>query len=298
LKAGNEFCLASRLPLIYSLGMHDDLLDASESETARSSQVQNPYVHAIWASVVICVIIVAFLAYRFSVNKVEKNAGDLVRGATTKAELYARKLADVMEEIAERFKTGKITETFTAEIPVFQSAGIGRLQLGTSTATETFQKSDIVKIIGISLGETVSEIHVPVTYRYHLVLAEPWKLSVQGQTCIVVAPQIRASLPPAIHTESMQKKTSSGWARFDKQDQLDNLERSITPTLASYASNPAHLAKVREECRLTVARFVRAWLLKEDQWRTDRFHSVVVLFADETIQPGQAKPTITYESKL
>jgi len=41
------------------------------------------------------------------------------------------------------------------------------------------------------------------------------------------------------------------------------------------------MALVREEARKTVAGFVKNWLLKEDQWREDRFHSVIVRFSDE-----------------
>ena len=45
------------------------------------------------------------------------------------------------------------------------------------------------------------------------------------------------------------------------------------------------MALVREEARKTVAGFVKNWLLKEDQWREDRFHSVIVRFSDESEDP-------------
>jgi hypothetical protein len=50
---------------------------------------------------------------------------------------------------------------------------------------------------------------------------------------------------------------------------------------------------VRERCRLEVAEFVRSWLLLEDHWREDRFHSVTVVFADETdVEPSIRPPTL------
>ena len=64
-----------------------------------------------------------------------------------------------------------------------------------------------------SLGETVSEIRVPVTYRYHLRLADAWEIEISDQTCIVHAPRIRASQPPASHSSaavaSSQRPVSS-----------------------------------------------------------------------------------------
>ena len=134
---------------------------------------------------------------------------------------------------------------------------------------------------------------MPVTYRYHLRLADPWRLDVSGQSCIVVAPSIRPSLPPAIHTDRMEKRSDEGWARFNAREQMAGLEKSITPTLSTYAVDKKHIDLVREQCRRTVAEFVKTWLLKEDHWRTDRFHTIKVIFADETnAAPEQVAPTI------
>ena len=75
--------------------------------------------------------------------------------------------------------------------------------------------------------------------------------------------------------------SESGWARFDKHEVLTALEKEMTPILQERAGDAAHLALAREQSRLSVASFVRAWLLKEDHWRTNRFTSIVVKFADE-----------------
>jgi hypothetical protein len=122
---------------------------------------------------------------------------------------------------------------------------------------------------------------MPVSFRYHLRLSESWRLAARDQTCLVLAPQIRPSLPPAIHTAEMERRAESGWARFDKNDQLDALERSMTPSLEQRAGDAAHLQLVREASRQSVAGFVKKWLMREGQWRSDRFTSIVVLFPDE-----------------
>lgn len=263
----------------------------------QSGKPSNWIVHAIWAGALVAVVLVGFLAYRMSVNKIERNARDAIKGATDKAEEYAKQMAAFAERAAEKFKTGTITETFAAEVAVFQSAGVGRLELGTSEAVETFRRTNELRVFwdAVSLGQTVSEIRVPVTYRYHVPLDGPWQFRVEGNACIVVPPPIQPSLPPAIHTDRMEKRTRSGWARFDATEQLDALERTITPTLVAYASDPAHLAKVRDECRLTVARFIHAWLRSEGQWNGERFRSITVVFPDEPLPAEPPRPTLTYE---
>lgn len=230
----------------------------------------------------------AFLAFLW----VGKRAYDETLSGGGRAADYALRKA---EAVAEKFMRGNITKTFIAAIPEIASTGAGNLELATSDQTETFRAEDEKSILWdkLYLGRTISEIRVPATYRYHLRLADPWRLDVNGQTCIVIAPIVRPSLPPAIHTERMEKKSEAGWGRFNAREQMTGLEKSMTPTLESYAADPRHLALVRDQCRLTVAEFVKNWLLKEDQWRSDRFHTIKVLFADETnAVPDRVEPTL------
>jgi hypothetical protein len=91
----------------------------------------------------------------------------------------------------------------------------------------------------------------------------------------------------------MEKRSDEGWARFNARDQMTELEKGVTPTLSQYATDEKHLALGREQCRKTVAEFVKNWLLKEDHWRNDRFHTIKVIFADETnAVPEQLTPTM------
>lgn len=198
--------------------------------------------------------------------------------------------------IAAKFRQAHITETFTSALPQLARTPGGNLELATATATETITRTDERTIAWdmIYLGKTVSEISVPVTYRFHLQLRDPWQLEVIGHTCVVRAPGIRPSLPPAIHTEGMQKRADAGWARFDAREQMAELERSLTPRLARTAADPRRLALVREECRKTVAEFVRDWLLREDHWRRDRFTSIKVIFADEPNPKPELAPVVIH----
>ena len=188
-----------------------------------------------------------------------------------------------LPEIAARFKTGTITTTFKESIPEVSSTQGDVLELATSRSDETFRREDSKSILWntVSLGTTVSEIRVPVTFRYHVRLSDTWRLAARGNVCVVLAPRIRPSQPPAIRTEFMEKMTENGWARFNKEDNLETLEKSITPTLETRAFEPSHIRFAREACRQSVAEFVKKWLVKEDRWRTDRFSAIVVVFPDE-----------------
>lgn len=224
-----------------------------------------------WPVVVLLLAALAWLAYERACRSLERAPGAAVREA-----------ADAAGAIAERFRSGRITTTFTAALPRLQSQG-NLLELAAFESTETFTRTDerFAFFDLLPLGQTVSEIRVTVTYRYHVRLDDPWQLDVAGQTCRVRAPRLRPTLPPALHTDRLEKRVQAGWLRFDARAQLEALERSLTPTLSQRASDPATLRLVREECRRQLAGFVRGWLLREDQWRDDRFTAVSVAFADE-----------------
>jgi hypothetical protein len=226
-----------------------------------------------WATAIIAaagVIVAAFVLYAYL--RTARGIKDTVD-----------KVVSVGPEIARNFLTGNITQTFRESIPQITSTQGDILEVAVSRADESFKRTD-EKWAGwgwVYLGTTIAEIRVPVSFRYHIRLSDPWRLAARGQTCVVLAPKIRPSLPPAIHTDEMERRAESGWARFDKNEQLDSLERSMTPTLEQRAGDASHIQLIREASRQSVANFVKKWLMREGQWRSDRFTSIVVLFPDE-----------------
>jgi hypothetical protein len=218
----------------------------------------------------------------------------------------ADKLIAAGPEIARNFMTGNITHTFRESIPRITSTQGDILELAVSRSEETFKRADEKRVAWdwVYLGTTVAEIRVPATFRYHLRLSDPWKLATRGQVCVVLAPPIRSSLPPAIDTTGMEKRAESGWARFDKQASLDELERNLTGILEQRAGDREHMDLVREACRKSVAEFVRKWLLREQQWRKDGFTAIIVVFPDEVAVASDQElsrldiePTLRLESK-
>ncbi len=209
-----------------------------------------------------------------------------------------RALGEGAAEVASRFATGTITTTFVSAIPRLVPDGGTLLELAAFEATETISRTDDKRIFFdfVPLGATVSEIRVPVTYRYHLRFDEEWTLSVVEGTCVVHAPPIRPTLPPAIHTDRMEKRSESGWLRSNEDEEMETLMSSLTPTLVDRARDADHLELVRERCRARVGEFVRSWLLLEDQWGDGRLNSVTVIFADERdLESGALPPTVFVE---
>jgi hypothetical protein len=235
---------------------------------------------------------VVVLALGMLVYLVFHQIGRTAREGGRAASQMVREISEGAVDIAAAFKSGTITSTFISAIPSFAPDSGAKLELAAFEAVEILRSTDELRIGWdlIPLGTTVTEIRVPVTYRYHLRLDEPWLLEVDGQSCVVHAPEIRPTLPPAIDTGRMEKFSDRGWLRFNEDEQMDELERGITAALSERASDSRHLEMVRERCRLEVAEFVRSWLLLEDHWREDRFRSVTVFFADESEAEGGPQP--------
>ena len=233
-----------------------------------------------WKTLIIAVSLITLtLTIIVLVYIVYKDAGKVVGSTIQKVETIFKTIPDA----AEKFKTGTITRTFTEHIPEVSSTHGDVLEITTSRSEEEFSRSDSKNIAWnlIYLGTTVSTIRVPATFRYHIRLSDSWRLASKDKVCYCLVPSIRPSLPTAIHTGQMQKSTERGWARFNSDANLAELERSITPDLDQRAGDSKHIKLVREACRQSVAEFVKKWLMKEDFWRSDRFTSIVVVFADE-----------------
>ena len=187
-------------------------------------------------------------------------------------------------KLLEQFDQRHITRTFEESLPELSSDPGGRLEVAVLTLNETMSESNNLTTAWghLDLGSTVTEIKVPATYRYYLRLHDPWQLDISTNICVVHAPRFHPTLPVAIDTSRMEKKSSAGWGRFNTGEQMDQLEKDLTPTLSLYAADQRHVTLVREECRKNVAQFVRDWLLKEQQWQDGRFTAVKVVFPDET----------------
>ncbi|MDZ4289511.1 MAG: hypothetical protein U0984_16215 [Prosthecobacter sp.] len=204
-------------------------------------------------------------------------------------------------ELPTRLVSQTLTESFRESVTAISSTNGDVLEVAVMRKDETVTKYDMKSFFNdlVYLGTTVSEIRTPVVYRYHIKLSDPWDLRVDNGRCIVHAPAMRPSLPPAIETQGMEKKSEAGWLRFNAAENLAELEKGLTPSLERRAGNKHQLDLVREPSRKSVAEFVRKWLLKQDSATTARIVSIVVLFPDEIPESGEppsTAPTLLLEA--
>jgi hypothetical protein len=183
--------------------------------------------------------------------------------------------------IAAKFRRGSIQHTWIEEVTRISRAQGLRLEVGVVESWATIQRSDELNWLWgkLYLGTTATEIRVPATYRYHIQLNDDWRVDTEQNVCLVRAPRIEPTLPVAFDSSRMQKRTDQGWARWDADKQMAELEATLTQELARHAK--VNVALVRDQCRKTVAEFVQKWLVREEHWRQDRFVAIKVGFENE-----------------
>ncbi len=208
-----------------------------------------------------------------------------------------KNLAERISAFNDRFLRKDAGQTFSQQLLEFKSTGIGRLEVGTLNSRVTLERS-VTKTTAwdwIYLGKTIAKIECPATYRYHVDLNEAWEVKVVNGDCIVKAPQLAASLPVAIHSEKLKKESENAWSSFDKSEISDQAVRALTPTANAQAATAENVNKVYDPARLVVAKFVKAWLLKEGGWGSGKVSSITVYFKDETIPNPVIRPTLNLD---
>ncbi|RBP43604.1 hypothetical protein DES53_1051 [Roseimicrobium gellanilyticum] len=157
------------------------------------------------------------------------------------------------------------------------------LEVASPTTTmETFTKADsrMAAWGKIYLGTTVTEIKVPASYRFHVKLSELKDARVEGNVLIITAPEIRPSLPVAFDSTGVEKKSDSGWARFNSAEQLAEMEKNITTGLGERAVKQAEV--VREVARKDIEEFVQRWIVDNNPNLREQIRAIKVLFPGET----------------
>jgi hypothetical protein len=157
------------------------------------------------------------------------------------------------------------------------------LEVASPTTTmETFTKADsrMAAWGKIYLGTTVTEIKVPASYRFHVKLSEMKDARVEGNVLIITAPNIQPSLPVAFDSTRVEKKSDSGWARFDGAEQLAEMEKNITAGLGERAVKQVEV--VRETARKDIEEFVQRWVVDNNPNLREQIRAIKVLFPGET----------------
>jgi hypothetical protein len=156
---------------------------------------------------------------------------------------------------------------------------------------ETFSRGDVRFAAWgwVYLGTTISEIKVPATYRFYIKLSEIKQSRLDESVLIITAPAIHPTLPVAFDTGAMEKKTDGTWLRFDAEQQLAELEKSVTPALAARAQG--HVKTVRENARRDIEEFVQKWIVEGQPDYRAKIKAVKVIFSGEDARMhDNAKP--------
>lgn len=178
----------------------------------------------------------------------------------------------------------RVEKTIGEQIVRISASQGDKLELASIETMETFRETDSLDLGWVNLGTSTAEIRVPVVYRFHVALAEGLRVNVTRHgdlaRCVVHAPTLRATLPPAIRTEGLEKHADNGWARFNSGEQLAALEKGLTTDLILRAPRKAELAK--DKARVALAGFVKRWLVGENLWGADAgIREIVVVFPGE-----------------
>ena len=190
-----------------------------------------------------------------------------------------------------------VTHSALDQIEVMRTNG-GLLQVSTLRSPELFQATQDHTIFGVHVGKTTSQIRVPATFHYHVELAPEWKITVRDKTFIVIAPRVKPTLPVAIDTAKLEKLTSGTWSLLTGHSELDQLQKSITQSLAQKAVTPVFIQLQREAARKTVTEFVTKWVVEQRGGQPATGYKVRVFFADEPIEVLGSAPLPLGEALL
>ena len=122
--------------------------------------------------------------------------------------------------------------------------------------------------------------HVSIAITY---LGPDWTVLLRDRTFIVVSPPVTPSLPVAIDTGKLEAESSGRWSIFTGGRRIEELQRSITESLAAEANSPALLQLQREVARQTLKEFVAKWLITQERWMNSSSYAIQVFSADELV---------------
>lgn len=159
----------------------------------------------------------------------------------------------------------------------------GILVIARIKGYETFTRADDRTLslffdqLQIPLGTTASEIRTAALYQYQITLEKKWPIGCTATRCVVRTGPVELAQPVGIYTRETTRRTENGWARFDKAQNLAQLERELGTLLAKRGMDARNRDVGLRDGRKTVRQFVATWLQKE----TGRTPEIVVLFPGE-----------------
>lgn len=158
------------------------------------------------------------------------------------------------------------------------------LEVATISTAEVFSETDKFDftVLGfpIPAGTTKVTLSIPVTFRFHVLLSDSWRIATTEETVTVDAPEVRPSLPPAPDLSAMDITTEQGPLRFNRKEVEERVRARVTGELNLRAHRLARSQVARDVARSSVERHLKEYV----RWLPDecRDKTFVVRFRGET----------------
>ncbi len=198
-----------------------------------------------------------------------------------------RKTLKELRAIADAFRTGTVTTTFTSYAT--EVSGSTFLQFATLKQVEVFERRDTSTVLWgqLALPDVVVEARAPVEYTYYLDLNKPWSLRLEKNVVWVTAPRIEWNAP-AIDASAIRFEVREGSVFRDEGLAMDSLRAGLTEMARIKARQNVPL--VREVGRRKTEEFVENWLVRG--FSDGETYRARVVFADEPAAlPSPALPS-------
>jgi hypothetical protein len=225
---------------------------------------------AAWAAAVAFVAVAAIVAgtlvYLF--RSMGRLPGEAARGA--------REVAQELRRVAEAFRQGTITTSFTGYATSL--TGSNFLQFARLQQTEIFERTDRRSLLWgqLPLPDVVVEARAPVEYTYYVDLDGRWDVRATEGLVRVTAPA-PAFNAPALDPSALRFTVREGSVFRDEDVVTEGLKAALAELLRERARQ--HVPLVRDVGRRKVQEFVEKWLV--ERFSDGRAYRVEVAFADE-----------------
>ncbi len=125
-------------------------------------------------------------------------------------------------------------------------------------------------------GHASVNIRCPVMLQYYVNLDEKWRLELHDSHLVVVAPPIRIGTP-VIDMGNVEREINGSWLIFGEEQMLRQLEKELQVELRCAAMQPINLECYRDDCRRSLEKFIRTWLVGSNY----HVNNIEIIFSGE-----------------
>jgi hypothetical protein len=233
------------------------------------------------AALVLAILVAASIL----VGRAARLPGEVAGAVPRAVRDTAAAVSDGLARLAASIRSRSVTTEFRSA--AVELRGTRRLQVAELTQTESVERRDATRLLGVPLPDVVVSARAPVTYVYVLDLDDRWDFDLTERTVTVLAPPL-AWNAPAVDVSRLAFERAETSILRDEDRVVEELRLSLTGILRQRARQNVPL--VRETARRQAEEFVRSWLLRA--YGVPEDVRVVVRFRDEPSTIGPTGPSL------